>query len=174
MLGPPKDKLVLEGIRYGLIEQLCAQTPASRSSCAASRATRCSAPTSCCCPRPARKSCRSRRSTASRLANGRPGPIYQALYAAYQRAKARSMQDNESQHEHHPRPRPSDAPDDARKESLIDYPSHSPIKVMGAKVDGFVHAVMLIARQFDPPFDADDLSSCATARPATTSASRSP
>jgi uncharacterized protein len=39
-------------------------------------------------------------------------------------------------------------------ESLIEYPSRFPIKVMGAKVDGFVHAVTTIARQFDPSFDA--------------------
>jgi uncharacterized protein len=39
-------------------------------------------------------------------------------------------------------------------ESLIQYPSLFPIKVMGANVDGFVHAVTSIARQFDPGFDA--------------------
>jgi putative lipoic acid-binding regulatory protein len=43
---------------------------------------------------------------------------------------------------------------DPRKDSLIQYPSRFPIKVMGAKVDGFVHAVTSIARQFDPSFDA--------------------
>lgn len=45
-------------------------------------------------------------------------------------------------------------PSDARKDSLIEYPSSFPIKVMGAKVDGFVHAVTELARQFDPSFDA--------------------
>jgi len=43
---------------------------------------------------------------------------------------------------------------DPRKESLIDYPSRFPIKVMGANADGFVHAVTEIARRFDPAFDA--------------------
>ena len=43
---------------------------------------------------------------------------------------------------------------DPRKESLIEYPSRFPIKVMGAKADGFVHAVTEIARRFDPSFDA--------------------
>ena len=43
---------------------------------------------------------------------------------------------------------------DPRKDSLIEYPSQFPIKVMGAKVDGFVHAVTEVARQFDPTFDA--------------------
>lgn len=38
--------------------------------------------------------------------------------------------------------------------SLIDYPSAFPIKVMGHNVDGFVHAMTQIARQFDPGFDA--------------------
>ncbi len=41
-----------------------------------------------------------------------------------------------------------------RRDSLIDYPSRFPIKVMGAHQDGFVHAVTQIARQFDPGFDA--------------------
>lgn len=45
-------------------------------------------------------------------------------------------------------------PGDSRKDSLIEYPSQFPIKVMGAKVDGFVHAVTELARQFDPTFDA--------------------
>lgn len=40
------------------------------------------------------------------------------------------------------------------QESLIEYPSRFPIKVMGAKVDGFVHAVTEIAKRFDPAFDA--------------------
>ena len=43
---------------------------------------------------------------------------------------------------------------DPRKESLIEYPCRFPIKVMGAKAEGFVHAVTTIARQFDPGFDA--------------------
>ncbi|MBL8337311.1 MAG: DUF493 family protein [Rhodoferax sp.] len=42
-------------------------------------------------------------------------------------------------------------------ESLIAYPSRFPIKVMGLRVDGFVHAVTHVARQFDPDFDASSL-----------------
>lgn len=38
--------------------------------------------------------------------------------------------------------------------SLIEYPSAFPIKVLGANVDGFVAAMTLIARRFDPQFDA--------------------
>lgn len=51
-------------------------------------------------------------------------------------------------------PTPFPGPGQARSESLIEYPSSFPIKVMGAKVDGFVDAVTAIARQFDPTFDA--------------------
>jgi putative lipoic acid-binding regulatory protein len=40
------------------------------------------------------------------------------------------------------------------EESLIEYPSRFPIKVMGENVDGFVHAVTQVAKNFDPEFDA--------------------
>jgi len=43
----------------------------------------------------------------------------------------------------------SDAPP-----SLIVYPSQFPIKVMGRRVDGLVHAISAIAKTFDPSFDA--------------------
>lgn len=42
---------------------------------------------------------------------------------------------------------------DPRKQSLIDYPCAFPIKVMGAQVNGFVTALVHVARQFDPVFD---------------------
>ena len=45
-------------------------------------------------------------------------------------------------------------PEILRAESLIEYPSLFPIKVMGLKVDGLVHAITTIAHQFDPTFDA--------------------
>lgn len=38
--------------------------------------------------------------------------------------------------------------------SLIEYPSPFPIKVMGANAEGFVHAMVSVARRFDPDFDA--------------------
>jgi putative lipoic acid-binding regulatory protein len=52
---------------------------------------------------------------------------------------------------------PANTPADAPRESLIEYPSQFPIKVMGAKADGFVHAVTLIAERFDPNFDASTI-----------------
>jgi uncharacterized protein len=39
------------------------------------------------------------------------------------------------------------------EQSLITYPSAFPIKVMGVQVEGFVDAVVAVARQFDPAFD---------------------
>jgi uncharacterized protein len=39
------------------------------------------------------------------------------------------------------------------EQSLIQYPSAFPIKVMGHAVEGFVDSVVHIARQFDPGFD---------------------
>jgi putative lipoic acid-binding regulatory protein len=45
------------------------------------------------------------------------------------------------------------APGDAST-SPIEYPSEFPIKVMGARVDGFVEAMIDLARQFDPQLDA--------------------
>ena len=49
---------------------------------------------------------------------------------------------------------PGDNTKNPRAESLIEYPSLFPIKVMGHKVDGLVHAISTIAQQFDPAFDA--------------------
>ena len=45
-------------------------------------------------------------------------------------------------------------PDIPPEQSLIEYPSAFPIKVMGAQVDGFVASIVDVAQQFDPTFDA--------------------
>ena len=52
---------------------------------------------------------------------------------------------------------PGTPPAPARQESLIDYPSLFPIKVMGVKTDGLVHAITQVAMQFDPCFDASTI-----------------
>jgi len=39
------------------------------------------------------------------------------------------------------------------EQSLIEYPSAFPIKVMGAHVEGFVEAIVSVAQRFDPGFD---------------------
>lgn len=46
---------------------------------------------------------------------------------------------------------------DPRKESLIEYPSQFPIKVMGDDAEGFVAAVTQVAEAFDPTFDASTI-----------------
>ena len=40
------------------------------------------------------------------------------------------------------------------RKSLIDYPSAFPIKVMGVQAEGFEAAMLAVALQFDPAFDA--------------------
>ncbi len=53
-----------------------------------------------------------------------------------------------------PTPQPATMQDIPPEQSLIDYPSLFPIKVMGLNVEGFVHAMTTIAERFDPAFDA--------------------
>ena len=51
---------------------------------------------------------------------------------------------------------PSKGQDDPAP-SLIVFPSQFPIKVMGRRDDGLVHAISTIARAFDPTFDASTI-----------------
>ena len=84
--GAPKDNLVLEGIRYGVIEQMCRDAGVAfelrripreevfaADEILLSSATKEVLPVTQVDGRP--------------VANGRPGPIYEKLYAGYQRAK---------------------------------------------------------------------------------------
>ena len=43
------------------------------------------------------------------------------------------------------------------EQSLIQYPSQFPIKVMGANVQGFAQAIVSVVQQFDPGFDAETI-----------------
>jgi uncharacterized protein len=43
------------------------------------------------------------------------------------------------------------------RDTLIEYPSIFPIKVMGAQVEGFEAAIVEVAKSFDPVFDATSL-----------------
>ena len=47
-------------------------------------------------------------------------------------------------------PTPPPQSDHSRADSLIEYPCRFPIKVMGERVEGFVHAVTTVAKAFDP------------------------
>jgi len=40
------------------------------------------------------------------------------------------------------------------RDTLIEYPSVFPIKVMGAQAEGFEAAIVELARRFDPGFDS--------------------
>ncbi len=54
-------------------------------------------------------------------------------------------------------PLPDFSRDIPPEQSLIEYPSAFPIKVMGLQVDGFVEAVIAVARHFDPDLDPSTL-----------------
>lgn len=45
----------------------------------------------------------------------------------------------------------------APEPSLIVYPCRFPIKILGANVDGFLAAMLHVARAFDPDFDASTI-----------------
>ncbi|MEO7339154.1 MAG: DUF493 family protein [Caldimonas sp.] len=45
------------------------------------------------------------------------------------------------------------------EQSLIEYPSQFPIKVMGENVDGFADAVIAVARAFDPLLEVESVES---------------
>lgn len=49
---------------------------------------------------------------------------------------------------------PTDIPPE---QSLIEYPCHFPIKVMGLQVEGFVAAMVAVATEFHPEFDASTI-----------------
>lgn len=55
-------------------------------------------------------------------------------------------------------PTPAGKPESASPtESLIEYPCLFPIKVMGERVDGLVHAITMVAKALDPAFDASTI-----------------
>lgn len=87
LMGPPKDNLILEGIRYGLIEELCAAEGIpmevrriSRDEVFAADEVILSSATKEVLPVVS--------IDGKTVGNGKPGAIYQKLYDAYQAAKA--------------------------------------------------------------------------------------
>lgn len=89
VMGAPKDNLVLEGIRYGLIEELCRAQGIgfelrriSREEVFAADELLLSSATKEVLP--------VTRLDDTPIGNGKPGPIYEKLYAGYQRAKLNS------------------------------------------------------------------------------------
>jgi uncharacterized protein len=67
------------------------------------------------------------------------------------------MNSSKSTPETSPEGTPAPTAEPSRQESLIDYPSLFPIKVMGVKVDNLVAAITAVAHQFDPAFDASTI-----------------
>lgn len=43
------------------------------------------------------------------------------------------------------------------RDTLIEYPSAFPIKVMGLQAEGFEAAIVEVARRFDPAFDVESI-----------------
>lgn len=93
VLGTPKDHLVLEGIRYGLIEEICRskgigfelrrvsrEEVLNADELLLSSATKEVLPVTMLDGRP--------------VGSGRPGPVYAQLYAGYQEAKAQALRGN--------------------------------------------------------------------------------
>jgi D-alanine transaminase len=91
LTGPPKNNLVLTGIRYGLFERLCktldipfALRPVSREEVFAADEVLISSASKELLPVVTLD--------GKPIGNGRPGPIYDSLYKAYQQAKVRNAQ----------------------------------------------------------------------------------
>ena len=89
VIGPPRDNLVLEGIRYGLIEELCRAAGIAfelrrltRSEVFSADELLLSSATKEVLP--------VTRLDGQPIGSGMPGPIYQILHAGYQRAKQAS------------------------------------------------------------------------------------
>jgi D-alanine transaminase len=87
LMGPPKDNLILEGIRYGLIEELCESDSIpiearriTRDEVFAADEVLLSSATKEVLPVVT--------IDGKTIGSGRPGPVYQQLYEAYQAAKA--------------------------------------------------------------------------------------
>ena len=87
LMGPPKDNLILEGIRYGLIQELCAAhgipmqvRRISRAEVFAADELLLTSATKEVLPVVTLD--------GHPIGNGKPGPIYAKLYEAYQAAKA--------------------------------------------------------------------------------------
>lgn len=87
VMGPPRDNLVLEGIRFGLIEEICRVQglgfelrPITRAEVLSADELLLSSATKEVLP--------ITRLDGQPVGSGRPGPIYQRLYAGYQQAVA--------------------------------------------------------------------------------------
>ena len=86
LMAPPKNNLILEGIRYSLIEELCAANGIKFVACRLSRSDVFSAD-EVMLTSASKEILPVRSIDGTEIGRGVPGPIYQKLYAAYQSAK---------------------------------------------------------------------------------------
>lgn len=87
LMGPPKDELVLEGIRYGLIEEFCAAGGIPFQACRITR-SEVFAADEVLLSSATKELLAVIAIDGAAIGNGRPGPIYRQLFTAYQAAKA--------------------------------------------------------------------------------------
>ena len=86
LLGPPRDNLILEGIRYALIEELCKSGGITMQTRRITRAEVLAAD-EVLLSSAAKEVLAVVSIDGHTIGNGKPGPIYQTLYDAYQAAK---------------------------------------------------------------------------------------
>ena len=86
VLGVPKDNLVLEGIRFGLLETLCREAGLPFELRRIARAEVLDAE-EVLLSSATKEVIAVTQLDGRPVGNGRPGPIYEKLYAGYQRAK---------------------------------------------------------------------------------------
>ena len=92
LLGPPKDSLVLEGIRYGLFEELCQAKGIPFELRRISKAEVLNAD-ELLLSSPTKEVLPITLLDGVKVSTGLPGPVYAKLYAAYQEAKRQAMQE---------------------------------------------------------------------------------
>ncbi len=86
LMAPPRDRLILEGIRYSLIEELCASCNIPFEACRIAR-EEVFAADEVLLSSAGREVLPVVSIDGKPIAAGRPGPVFRALYAAYQDAK---------------------------------------------------------------------------------------
>jgi D-alanine transaminase len=87
LMGPPKDNQILEGIRYALIEEICAANHIPFKACRITR-EEVFAADEVMLSSATKEVLAVVKLDDQTIGNGLPGPIYKQLYAAYQLAKA--------------------------------------------------------------------------------------
>ncbi|MBK1888892.1 D-amino acid aminotransferase [Undibacterium sp. 14-3-2] len=87
LMGPPKDNQILEGIRYALIEEICAANHIPFKACRITR-DEVFAADEVMLSSATKEVLAVVKLDDQTIGNGLPGPIYKQLYAAYQLAKA--------------------------------------------------------------------------------------